>query len=169
MTHDDIEEARKFFVGSAEGYREALSELGPSSELSKDEAVEFEIRMCEVAVRALDALEREPELLTRLADYEAPRYYLQWSDRESKVRVDDPAAIADAVVSCALDHSYDRGNGVPYGLPDDMTARLRPIVARHLAAKRPDWLEHTVDMDGEERESLLRDVLAAVVEGKETP
>jgi hypothetical protein len=33
-------------------------------------------------------------------------------------------------------------------------------VRRHLAAKRPDWLDHTVELYGEERENLLRDVRA---------
>lgn len=83
---------------------------------------------------------------------------LFWSDREPYV-FNDPESIANAVVNCALDHSYDRGDGVPHGLDDETSDRLRPIVAAHLAAKNLDWLNHSVHMTDEERNRFYADVL----------
>lgn len=91
-----------------------------------------------------------------------PQYTLSWSDRKVDVAVLDLPAIADVVAGCALDHSYDRGDGVPYGLPRDVREALAPVVAQHLSAKRPDWLKHTVEMSEDERERMRDEVLTVL-------
>ena len=87
---------------------------------------------------------------------------LSWSDRKVDVAAHDIPAIADVVMTCALDHSYDRGDGVPYGLPREVREALAPVVAQHLSAKSPDWREHSVELWGEERERLCEAVLAVL-------
>lgn len=74
--------------------------------------------------------------------------YIYWSDRESHVDLTSPGKVAEAVMSCALDHSYDRtGTGIPYGFPDGLADALTPIVAKHLSAVEPDWEHKSVYMD----------------------
>lgn len=72
---------------------------------------------------------------------------VRWSDREGYVDLNDPEWIADIVVNCALDRSYDRtATGVPNGFPDDLEQRLAPIVAKHLGAINPNWKNESVNM-----------------------
>ena len=59
----------------------------------------------------------------------------------------------------------DRGDGVPYGLPDPLRESLKPIVARHLAAQRPDWRETTVDLTEPQRTALHQELLARLRSG----
>jgi len=87
---------------------------------------------------------------------------ITWSDRQSYVSLSDVGEVIDAIIHCALDHSYDRGNGVPYGLPEPVRDAALPIVAKHLAAVRPDWLQNTVNLGATERDALYRDLSDAV-------
>jgi hypothetical protein len=88
---------------------------------------------------------------------------LTWSDRDAYVFPEDFEGIADAVVDCALDHSYDRSpTGVPYGLSCDVRDKLAPIVEKHLSAVEADWRENTVHMMNEQRQAFHKDVLAAL-------
>lgn len=90
------------------------------------------------------------------------RIELSWSDRRTHVFPDDLDEIARVVVNCALDHSYDRGRGVPYGLEDKQEDTLLPVVARHLAAVDAEWRDRSVSMSPEQRETFLCDVRAAL-------
>lgn len=73
---------------------------------------------------------------------------IEWSDREGWVNLSKPESIADVVMNCALDHSYDRtGDGIPYGFPDVLRVALAPVVAKHLSVTEPDWQNKTVYMD----------------------
>lgn len=119
-------------------------------------------RLTVAAERIADALEK----LARPKGHEDATYTLTWSDRE--VTAHDLFSVAETVVNCALDHHYDRMDGVPYGLPDDMRKRLLPVVALHLAKKRADLKDHTVEMSKVERDALRGDVLA-VLDGKDAP
>ena len=87
---------------------------------------------------------------------------LTWSDRGAHVNYEDAEQVADMVVSCALDHQCDRGDGVPWGMQDGEEAVIRPIVARHLAAVCPDWLHRSVSMNAEQRAAFMRDLVAAL-------
>ena len=88
------------------------------------------------------------------------QWKLEWSDREARVYIDDLEDVAGSVVSCALDHSYDRPRGgLPWGLPEEWRPLLAPVVEKHLTAMRPDWEEHTVYMEHAQRVAFLADVL----------
>jgi hypothetical protein len=114
-------------------------------------------RLTVAAERIADALEK----MARPTLHESPTYTLTWSDRE--VTAHDLFSVAETVVNCALDHHYDRMDGVPYGLPEDVRRRLLPVVARHLAAKRADWRDHTVeDMTAAERDDFRADVFTVL-------
>jgi hypothetical protein len=85
-----------------------------------------------------------------------------WSDRCADINIHDVDEVAWTIISCSLDHSYDRpDDGVPYGLPDKMAEAARPIVNRHLSKVRPDWKEHTVDLDMPGREALFAELVQA--------
>lgn len=92
---------------------------------------------------------------------------LSWSDREAYVYPNDLEKIANTIVNCALDHSYDRYEGIPYGLHAihrKLEDALEPIVAKHLAAINPQWQEHTVDMNPEQREAFWAELLSKITE-----
>jgi hypothetical protein len=72
---------------------------------------------------------------------------LSWSDRDCWVYQDDVDGIADVILSCAFDHCYDRGNGVPYGFSLQEETRLKSIVADHLSRFNPKWEDNTVYCD----------------------
>src|SRR5277367_4190913 len=87
---------------------------------------------------------------------------LQWSDRVAYVFLDDHEGVARVVMNCALDHGYDRPKlGVPYGLPNRLTARLAPIVDKHLSAIMPDWDVHdrSVVLDEKQREAFKHELV----------
>lgn len=88
---------------------------------------------------------------------------LTWSDRECTVDYEDIPQLADEVASCALDHSYDRGDGIPWGMTEEDAAAVRPVVCRYLSAIRPDWLDHTVYMSEEQRDAFVADLIAALL------
>jgi hypothetical protein len=97
-------------------------------------------------------------------------YTLEWSDRQVEVAASNLEDLTDAVIKCALDHAYDRTEtGVPYGLPLELRDVLAAIVERHLAAKRADWREHTVEMSGEELERLRGELLEALQTAGKSP
>lgn len=82
---------------------------------------------------------------------------LTWSDRVAYALHNDPEGIAEKVVNCALDHSYDRTKtGVPYGLNDQLRVRLAFIVDRHLSSIQPEWnvKDLSVYMNDEQREAF---------------
>ncbi len=83
-----------------------------------------------------------------------------WSDRTQWVAATDRDGLADMVVGCALDHSYDRGVGVPYGFSDAMHARLAAVVEKHLSAVQPDWLNRSVTMTAAQKAALRAEVRA---------
>lgn len=86
--------------------------------------------------------------------------HVEWSDREGWVNLSDPESVVSAVMSCALDHSYDRtGDGIPHGFPDKLREKLAPIVAKHLSAVEPDWKNKTVYMDLDDDEDTCRNAL----------
>jgi hypothetical protein len=91
---------------------------------------------------------------------------LTWSDRKAFVFPHDFEQIADIVTGCALDHSYDRGEGgVPYGFDTNVTGRLRAVVAQHMIPKAgPKWESLSFSMTDEEHAALRSDVLAALKE-----
>jgi hypothetical protein len=76
-------------------------------------------------------------------------------------------SVAEAIINCSLDHSYDRtGDGIPYGIPDSIRSALAPVVAKHLSAVEPKWEDKTVYMDLEEdserrREAFKRELIEA--------
>ena len=99
-------------------------------------ALRTQVRLtaCEAYLLAED---EEAEALLRLIN--AALRTINWSDRECVID-DDPEQIAAAVVACAVDHSYDRGQtGVPWGLSDEERELCKPIVAKHLGAIDPEW------------------------------
>lgn len=78
--------------------------------------------------------------------------HVTWSDRESWIDASNPDEVADVVIHCALDHSYDRTpDGVPWGLSEKVRERLAPIVKEHLTRVRPNWREQTVNMTDTQR------------------
>ena len=87
---------------------------------------------------------------------------LTWSDRSCFVVEDDPQQIAEAIYYCAADHCYDRHDGVPYGLPNTIRDAVRPVVARHLSAIRPDWLDHSVSPTEDQKVALIADLVAVI-------
>lgn len=93
---------------------------------------------------------------------------LSWSDREAFVFPSDLETIANTVVNCALDHSYDRtGSGIPYGMDRihrNLEDALYPIVDKHLSAINPQWKEHTIDMNHEQRQNFLAELLSKIKE-----
>lgn len=89
---------------------------------------------------------------------------LTWSDRTAFVFPDDAHGIADAIVSCVLDHSYDRTDtGIPYGLPDEIFAACAEIVDRHMSAGFPRWKDNTIPCSQESKNVIapLRQELVA--------
>lgn len=91
---------------------------------------------------------------------------INWSDRECVID-DDPEQIAAAVVACAVDHSYDRGQtGVPWGLSDEERELCKPIVAKHLGAIDPEWRERTVYLTEVQKLAFRREVAAALTAGR---
>lgn len=101
-------------------------------------------------------------IIARVQKHLADGVALEWSDR-SIVVPDNIFAVADAIISCALDHHYDRGEGVPWGLSAAERAACLPVVARHLAAVNLDWEEHTVDLDETQSTALFADLVAALI------
>lgn len=82
---------------------------------------------------------------------------LTWSDRVAVVFPDDAEGIADAIVSCTFDHSYDRTDtGVPDGLPDEISVVCAEIVARHLDAFYPAWKDNTIPWSEDNNEAVRR-------------
>ena len=87
---------------------------------------------------------------------------LTWSDRAAFVFPEDAEGIADAIVSCAFDHYYDRTDtGVPDGLPDEISVVCAEIVARRLDVFYPGWRDSTIpwSKDGDKEEERLREEL----------
>lgn len=84
--------------------------------------------------------------------------HVEWSDRKSWVDLNDPSDIAQVVMNCSLDHSYDRtSTGIPYGFPDYLEAKLAPIVAKYLSMVEPNWRDTSVFMyDKEELKEEFR-------------
>lgn len=91
---------------------------------------------------------------------------VSWSDREGWVDLNDARDIADTVMGCALDHSYDRDeSGIPCGFPDKMRDRLAPVVADYLSRAEPDWKNKTVYMyDKPELRESFKQALIAVAQ-----
>lgn len=87
---------------------------------------------------------------------------LTWSDRGDYVDYEDAEQVASVVVFCALDHEYDRGEGVPWGMDPKEADLLRPIVARHLVAIHPGWRHKTVTMNAEQREAFRHEIIAVL-------
>lgn len=87
---------------------------------------------------------------------------LEWSDRAINVP-DNVFGVADGIVSCALDHGSDRGNGVPCGMSSAERDACLPVVAKHLSAVNPQWLTHSVDLDESQRLALFADLVAALI------
>lgn len=88
---------------------------------------------------------------------------LSWSDRAAHVYPNGADGIVNAIVSCALDHSYDRTkNGVPYGLPREIEDEAAIIVEKHLSAVNPNWKAHTVDMSHEQKKVFREELLSKV-------
>jgi len=88
---------------------------------------------------------------------------IEWSDRRGFVDLRDASDIAERVLNCALDHSYDRTrDGIPDGYPRDLRLLLAPIVAKHLSFVDPDWQDKTVHIFDDEhpgaREAFLREL-----------
>lgn len=88
---------------------------------------------------------------TRKAKHDCPycicgQVELTWSDRSFTVFPDDMDEVAETIIACALDHYYDRYNGVPDGLGKEVEAAVSPVVAKHLAAVNPDWRTVSIDM-----------------------
>lgn len=91
---------------------------------------------------------------------------LTWSDRIANVDPEDHTDVAERVIACALDHSYDRTDtGVPYGIHDTIRDALAPVVAKHLSAIREDWKDHSVSMNEEQRKAFRTDLLAVLATG----
>jgi len=88
---------------------------------------------------------------------------LTWSDRECWVFPEDLGSVAEAIVNCALDHSYDRPRGgAPDGITRTQRAAVEPVIARDLSAVEPDWEHKTVEMTEDQRLLFVRDVKAAL-------
>lgn len=88
---------------------------------------------------------------------------LSWSDRDAYVYPNDADGIADAIVSCSLDHSYDRtANGVPYGMPRNIEDGVVFIVEKHLSVINPNWKAHTIDMNHEQKKAFREELLSKV-------
>ena len=105
----------------------------------------------------------------RLAEAEKKLQYnsecirMEWSDR---VGVYHPTQFYEAVLSCSLDHYYDRGDGMPWAMPDNFRKLFAPIIEKHLSAIKPDWKEKSVYMNNEQRaafESELKIANAAAI------
>jgi hypothetical protein len=80
------------------------------------------------------------------------------------VDLSDPTAVAQVVVSCSLDHSYNRDGcgGVPWGLTERLREALKPVVARHLSLVEPEWEKKTVSMEERQKETFMQEVTAVV-------
>ena len=104
--------------------------------------------------------------MTRKAEHDCPtctcgQIEIVWSDRAPFV-YPSPEGFADVIVKWALDHSYDRGASFPYGIPEQVALKARPVVERHLSAIQPDWAHATVNMSEEQRQTFTADLLAAL-------
>lgn len=91
--------------------------------------------------------------------------HVEWSDRQGWVDLSSAESLAGIVMNCSLDHSYDRtSDGIPWGVPDELRAKLAPVVAKHLSAVEPDWHNKTVYMDYEDgsRERFRQDLITAL-------
>jgi hypothetical protein len=86
---------------------------------------------------------------------------MEWSDRERWVDANDPDEVANTIVMCALDHSYDRFDGVPYGwwCSDEKKIELRIVVAKHLSAVDPEWRDTSIIMNDVQRAALKADLI----------
>jgi hypothetical protein len=94
---------------------------------------------------------------------------LEWSDRHHWVHPDDLEAIADCVMYCALDHTYDRtSDGVPWGVPDAWRPVLAAVVDRHASAACPGWSDarrpKRVEVLDDQRAAFVADLLSALRE-----
>lgn len=70
---------------------------------------------------------------------------VSWSDREGYVDLADDGDIAETIISCAFDHSYDRtDDAIPDGFPDDLREYLAPIVAAELDKIQSTWRKETI-------------------------
>jgi len=88
---------------------------------------------------------------------------VQWSDRDDYIDLGDPGQVADVVIACSLDNSYDRTrDGIPYGLPIKLTKDLSPIIDKHLSAIIPDWADVTVYMTEEERLAFRNELVTEI-------
>ena len=79
---------------------------------------------------------------------------LEWSDREGWWH---PTEFWQAVMDCALDHSYDRGStGTPDGLPDNFDEAFRQVVAEHLSVVDQKWTQRTVYMTDPQKDAFRK-------------
>ena len=89
---------------------------------------------------------------------------VSWSDRARFIYPDDDGEVVRVIVSCALDHSYDRtSTGVPYGLNCSLRDAAAPVVEKHASAVNPDWQNKSIDMTEEQRAAFEADLLACVL------
>jgi len=110
--------------------------------------------------------------MTKKSEHDCPcctcgQMELSWSDRSWYVYPDDIVAIVNAIISCALDHYYDRYDGVPHGLTwikKGLDDAVRPIIVKHLSAINSEWEDHSVDMNESQRKSFREELLAKVKE-----
>ena len=88
---------------------------------------------------------------------------VEWSDRSGYYDPDDADSIVETVMSCCLDHSYDRtDNGIPYGMDDKYSELLAPVIATWFRQHHPEWFDHTVWLTEPERIALKQVLLTAV-------
>jgi hypothetical protein len=87
--------------------------------------------------------------------------HVEWSDRGSWVDLTNPQDIANVICACALDHSYDRDDGIPCGFPSEVADALAPVIAKHLSAIEPDWENKTVSMEDVQRRAFMQELTEA--------
>jgi hypothetical protein len=110
------------------------------------------------AAALLRALAKERDQLREAQQRQDAMVRLTWSDRECTVHPDD---FWQTVMSCALDHSYDRGDGIPDGLPSEYADAFAPVIERHLSAVDPEWADKTVSLTHEQYMAFEADMHAA--------
>lgn len=116
-----------------------------------------------------DTLKRQTftiEEIELLKEHECPycacgQIEYSWSDREGHCF---PTAnnLTDVIRNWALDHYYDRGEDLPYGLPTDIKVAALPIVEKHLSPLTTDWRSHTVNMNDEQSKAFTLELKATI-------
>lgn len=86
-----------------------------------------------------------------------------WSDRDGHCFA-NARELTKVICNWALDHYYDRGEDLPYGLPENVRVAGLRVVDRHLSAIQPDWRNHSVNMDDAQRRAFKAELRTTITQ-----